>query len=149
MLAEIFKSTEPKVEQKAERRPDRALDPGEELEAILTGFKNKKQHLFPVKGPIKRASGLEPGPNGFAQQNIMQNILGQNPEVRDTIPRPDESANLMQIPSVVNAAVSPDAANLMQLPEQPIQGNTGGNFMEMLQNEEESRKAHELQGRHH
>ena len=149
LLAEIFKSTEPNVEPKEEHRPDRALDPGEELEALLTGFKNKNQHLFPVNGPSKRESGPEPGPNGLDQQNMMLNVLNQNPVARDNIPRPDENSNLMQIPSAVNAAVTPDVTqNLMQLPEQqsPLNANPDASFMQMLQNAEEMKKQHELQG---
>lgn len=145
MLAEIFKSTKPYVEPKEEHRPDRALDPGEELEALLTGFKNKNQHIFPVEGPIKRESGPEPGTNGLDQQNMM--LTGNGPVARDGIPRPDDNANLMQIPNTAFAAASPDAGqNLMQLPEQQTPGNPDASFMQMLHDQDELKKQHELQG---
>ena len=150
MLAEIFKSTETNAQTKQEHRPDRAVDPGEELEAILTGFKNKNQHLFPVNGPNKRESGPEPGSNGIDQQNIMLNVFNQNPVTRDNIPRPDENSNLMQVPDATNAAANPDVSqNLMQLPEQqtPIAVNPDSSFMQELQGAEEIKKEHELQGR--
>ena len=149
LLAEIFKSPETHAEPKEEHRPDRALDPGEELEAILTGFKNKNQHLFPVDGPIKRESGPEPGTNGIDQQNLMLNVFNQNPVTRENIPRPNDNANLMQLPNEVNVAASPDVnQNLMQLPEQqtPLNLNPDSSFMPTLQNNKDNKKEHNFQG---
>ena len=79
----------------------------------------------------------------------MLNVINQNPVTRENIPRPDQNANLMQVPNALNGAANIDVnQNLMQLPEQqiPLNINPDASFVQMLQNADETKKEHELQG---
>ena len=81
----------------------------------------------------------------------MLNVINQNPVTREKIPRPDENANLMQVPNGLNGAANNDMnQNLMQLPEQqtPLNINPDASFMQMLKNAEEAKKKHDLQGKY-
>ena len=149
LLAEIFKATDNEIKQSRERRPDRALDPGEELEAILTGFKHKDKHLLAENGPIKRDSGPDPRQNELDQQNIMLGLNAQNAVTRDHIPAPEDNTNLMQIPGSPTAAYNQDFnQNLMQLPQgqQQMNGIPAASFMPLQQNIEQKQDDSQVQG---
>ncbi len=160
LLSEIFKSApnEIKPEPIKDTRPDRSIDPNEELEALLTGFQNRNKHLFPQqKAPEKRESGPEPLPNNQqpnAEQFMSLNAQGSPVSTRDFIPHsPDNMMLGAQIPGYTGEKlVSDPNKNFMDqtqsLDQQQalLNGIATASLLEPQSSFPESDASHQIQG---
>lgn len=152
LLNEIFKSTPKEAKAVHETRPDRSIDPNEELEALLTGFQNRNKHIFPQENPVKRESGPEPSSNVMLGQDQFMNLNTQGSNVNRRMEIPQSQFNLMdasQMPAMQNALFAADAnqQNLMQQQTQQQQLLNGMAAASLMQsNDQDNEYKSAIQG---
>ena len=110
LLNQLFNSHDTNDKQK-DTRPDRSIDPNEELEALLLGVKNKghkhDQNLNTQNIPPEKRSTV-PDPNSNTDSGNADELMTLN--YRGAIPQPQPSMNLMA--SVLpNGNIQPPAQN--------------------------------------